>query len=72
MSEEEDYDEERVVEKEEEGREDDEAVIGESMKDLSLHLYQYQPERKISRNSNESSIIDTMEIRQKEGSSKKE
>ena len=66
MSEEEDYDGEKEQEDEEEERADDDFETNWFMRDLSLHSYQYKPERKISSESSESSISDTIKIRERE------
>lgn len=48
-----------------EERADDDMEIDKLMRDLSLHPYQYEPERNISGDSSESSISGTTKIRER-------
>ena len=70
LSEEENYDDEKVEEEVEEERTDDDVEIDEFMRDLSIHLHQHKPERKMWSDSREFSIPDTTKIRKEIGSSK--
>lgn len=65
LNEEEDYDAEKVEEDKVEERADDDMEIDKLMRDLSLHPYQYEPERNISGDSSESSISGTTKIRER-------
>ena len=69
LREEEDYADEKVEEEKEE-RTNDDVETDEFMRDFSLYRYQYEPERKISSDSSETSIPDTIETREEEGTSK--